>query len=37
MAASDHIKALIESFAAGDEARFYRTALQLASRSRASL
>jgi SpoVK/Ycf46/Vps4 family AAA+-type ATPase len=31
MAASDHIKALIESFAAGDEARFFRTALQLAA------
>jgi SpoVK/Ycf46/Vps4 family AAA+-type ATPase len=31
MAASDHIKALIESFASGDEARFYRTALQLAA------
>lgn len=31
MAASDHIKALIESFASGDETRFYRTALQLAA------
>jgi len=31
MAASDHLKALIESFAAGDETRFYRTALQLAA------
>ena len=31
MAASDHIKALIESFASGDESRFYRTALQLAA------
>lgn len=31
MAAADHIKALIESFAAGDDVRFYRTALQLAA------
>jgi SpoVK/Ycf46/Vps4 family AAA+-type ATPase len=31
MAASDHLKALIESFASGDETRFYRTALQLAA------
>jgi SpoVK/Ycf46/Vps4 family AAA+-type ATPase len=31
MAASDHIKAMIEAFASGDEARFYRTAMQLAA------
>jgi SpoVK/Ycf46/Vps4 family AAA+-type ATPase len=31
MPTADQLKTLIESFAAGDEARFYRTALQLAA------
>jgi len=31
MPSADQLKALIESFAAGDEARFYRAALQLAA------